>query len=60
MLVERAPGAGAATGEAAAAQLAHKIKSLIGVSAEVRVVQSGGIERSVGKAKRVVDNRPKE
>ncbi len=60
VLVERAPGAGAATGEAAGAQLAHKIKSLIGVSAEVRVVPSGGIERSVGKAKRVVDRRPKE
>jgi phenylacetate-CoA ligase len=60
VLVERAPGAGAATGEAAGAQLAHKIKSLIGVSAEVRVVQSGGIERSVGKAKRVLDKRPKE
>jgi phenylacetate-coenzyme A ligase PaaK-like adenylate-forming protein len=25
----------------------------------VRVVQSGGIERSLGKAKRVVDKRPK-
>jgi phenylacetate-coenzyme A ligase PaaK-like adenylate-forming protein len=25
----------------------------------VRVVQSGGIERSVGKARRVVDKRPK-
>ncbi len=60
VLVERSPGAGAATGESAGAQLAHKIKSLIGVTAEVRVVQSGGIERSIGKAKRVVDKRPKE
>jgi phenylacetate-CoA ligase len=59
VLVERAPGAGGADGDAAGAQLGHHIKNLIGVSAEVRVVQSGGIERSVGKAKRVVDRRPK-
>jgi phenylacetate-CoA ligase len=59
VLVERAPGAGGADGEAAGAKLAQLIKSLIGVSAEVRVVQSGGIERSLGKAKRIVDKRPK-
>jgi phenylacetate-CoA ligase len=59
VLVERASGAGGADGEAAGARLAHLIKSLIGVSAEVRVVQSGGIERSLGKAKRIVDKRPK-
>ena len=59
VLVERAPGAGGADGDAAGTKLAHLIKSLIGVSAEVRVVQSGGIERSLGKAKRVVDKRPK-
>jgi phenylacetate-CoA ligase len=44
-------------GDAAAApKLAHSIKSLIGVSAEVRI---GAVERSVGKAKRVIDKRPK-
>ncbi|HEV7412380.1 MAG TPA: phenylacetate--CoA ligase PaaK [Casimicrobiaceae bacterium] len=59
VLVERAPGAGGADGEAAGARLSQLIKSLIGVSAEVRVVQSGGIERSLGKAKRIVDKRPK-
>jgi phenylacetate-CoA ligase len=59
VLVERAPGAGGADGEAAGAKLAQLIKSLIGVSAEVRVVQSGGIERSLGKARRIVDKRPK-
>ncbi|HEY2864385.1 MAG TPA: phenylacetate--CoA ligase PaaK [Casimicrobiaceae bacterium] len=59
VLVERAPGAGGADGDAAGAKLAHHIKSLIGVSAAVRVVQSGGIERSLGKAKRVIDKRPK-
>ena len=39
--------------------LARRIKDLIGVTAEVRVVQAGGIERSLGKARRVVDKRPK-
>src|SRR5438876_4999865 len=59
VLVERAPGTGGTDGDAAGAQLAHLVKSLIGITAEVRVVQSGGIERSIGKAKRVVDKRPK-
>jgi len=59
VLVERAPGAGAKDGDAAGAKLAHSIKSLIGVSAEVRVLQVGAIERSLGKARRVVDKRPK-
>ena len=57
ILVERAPAAGSADGSAAGARLAHRVKSLIGVTAEVRVLQSGGIERSVGKARRVVDKR---
>jgi phenylacetate-CoA ligase len=59
VLVERAAGAAGADGEAAGARLAHQVKSRIGVSAGVRVVACGGIERSMGKAKRVVDKRPK-
>jgi len=59
VLVECAAGAGSGDGDAAGAQLAHQIKSRIGVSARVRVVASGGIERSAGKARRVVDKRPK-
>lgn len=39
--------------------LAHHIKSLIGVTAEVRTVKPGTIERSIGKAKRVIDLRTK-
>ncbi|MDE2360589.1 MAG: AMP-binding protein, partial [Betaproteobacteria bacterium] len=57
ILVERAPAVGSADGAAAGERLAHRVKSLIGVSAAVRVLQSGGIERSVGKARRVVDKR---
>jgi len=57
--VERSPAAGAADGDAAGKKLAHLIKSMIGVTADVRVVAPGGIERSLGKAKRVIDKRPK-
>jgi phenylacetate-CoA ligase len=59
VVVERAPDAGGRDGDAAGEQLAHQIKNLVGVTAFVRVVQAGGIERSLGKAKRVVDKRPK-
>ncbi|MGQ0545892.1 MAG: phenylacetate--CoA ligase PaaK [Betaproteobacteria bacterium] len=41
---------------AGAAALKHHIKSYIGISADVRI---GSIERSIGKAKRVIDKRPK-
>ncbi|MCS6854596.1 MAG: phenylacetate--CoA ligase [Elioraea sp.] len=45
---------------AMASELAHHIKSVIGVSAAVSVLDPGAIERSTGKAKRVIDRRPKE
>ncbi|WP_346895903.1 phenylacetate--CoA ligase PaaK [uncultured Roseibium sp.] len=44
---------------ASAKELAHHIKSVIGVSTRIDVTEPGGVERSQGKAKRVVDNRPK-
>jgi phenylacetate-CoA ligase len=37
----------------------HLIKSLVGVTSRVRIVDPGVIERSQGKAKRVIDLRPK-
>ena len=40
-------------------QAEHLIKSLVGVTATVRVVAPGAIERSQGKARRVIDKRPK-
>jgi len=43
----------------AAAALEHAIKTYIGVTVSVRVEPPGAIERSVGKAKRVIDKRPK-
>jgi phenylacetate-CoA ligase len=56
VLVELAPGAADA---GSAAKLQHNIKSFIGVSTDVRIVPISTIERSIGKAKRVIDKRPK-
>jgi phenylacetate-CoA ligase len=39
--------------------LAHQIKALIGVTAAVRAVKPGEVERSAGKARRVIDLRGK-
>ena len=55
--VELAPGVDATASRAAAAQLTKHIKDLIGVSAKVRVHAEGGVARSEGKAKRVLDKR---
>jgi phenylacetate-CoA ligase len=41
----------------AKAALAYDIKALIGVSAVIQVLGVNGIERSVGKARRVIDRR---
>jgi len=43
----------------AAAALEHNIKAYIGVTATVRLALPAGIERSLGKARRVLDKRPK-
>jgi phenylacetate-CoA ligase len=40
-------------------KLEYNIKAYIGVSATVRLTAPTGIERSLGKAKRIVDRRPK-
>ncbi len=37
----------------------HLIKAYVGISTTVRVLEPGTIERSQGKAKRVIDRRPK-
>ena len=38
----------------------HLIKVFAGVTTKVRVVEPGTLERSQGKAKRVIDLRPKD
>ena len=55
--VELSPGAAAAAKQPAAAELQNHIKDLIGVSAKVNVHDEGGVVRSEGKAKRVIDKR---
>ena len=45
---------------ASAKELVHHVKSVIGISARVNVGEPGAVERSAGKARRIVDLRPKE
>ena len=45
--------------QAAAEALAHEIKTYVGTSARIELRREGGIERSLGKAKRVLDQRPR-
>jgi len=52
-------GAGDSVAKEAAAALARDIKTFIGSSARIELSDEGGIERSMGKAKRVVDLRGK-
>jgi phenylacetate-CoA ligase len=64
VLVEMRPelsgqlGAGEISALAQKAQ--HLIKAYAGITATVRVLEPGTIERSQGKAKRVIDRRPKQ
>ena len=54
------PATGAAGSEArqaAARDLVHHVKSSVGISVKVRVVDPGTLERSTGKARRVIDRR---
>src|SRR4051794_26146252 len=55
--VEARAGADDATRVACSKDLAHQIKALIGVTAAVETTTPGGVERSTGKAKRIVDLR---
>jgi phenylacetate-CoA ligase len=40
--------------------LARRLKEMCGLSADIEIAMPGGIERSMGKARRVIDRRPKE
>lgn len=57
VLVEAAPTTGDDARIAAAHDLAHSIKNLIGLTATVTVHNPGTVERSQGKARRVIDKR---
>ncbi len=53
----RSQASGEADREVLAKQVVGRIKDVIGVSVGVTVVPPGGIERSQGKAKRIIDKR---
>ena len=57
--VERRADTDRADAVAAGATLATLIKNSIGVSVGVDVIEPDGVERSMGKMRRIVDNRPK-
>lgn len=57
--VEARPEASFPAREAATKQLVQSVKDTIGITAVVTVLDPGSIERSVGKAKRIIDRRPK-
>jgi len=59
--VELAPEMREANPDTVRGELEHQIKSYIGVSSQVEVVAPFAIERvTIGKAKRVIDKRPKD
>lgn len=58
--IERREHVGVEAGEAAGRHVADLVKRVIGVSVGVEVVEPFGIERSVGKMRRIVDQRPKD
>lgn len=60
ILVEAAGTATDADRGAAAAALQQRLKGSIGVSCKITVTPPLGIERSQGKARRVIDKRPKD
>ncbi|WP_020201962.1 phenylacetate--CoA ligase PaaK [Cupriavidus sp. WS] len=57
--VECAHGVDPAGTRQASAQLTYDIKAYIGVTVGIEILPAGGVERSVGKARRIVDRRPR-
>ena len=55
--VECEPGTSADQRAAASRELAQHVKAMIGVSARIDIRDPGAVERSLGKAKRLVDRR---
>ncbi|MEV4641872.1 phenylacetate--CoA ligase PaaK [Actinoplanes sp. NPDC049548] len=58
--VERRHEARQEAAEAAGRELATLVKNTIGVSVGVEVLEPDGVERSMGKMRRIVDERPKD
>jgi phenylacetate-CoA ligase len=60
VIVEARPDVAQAEWAKSAQALAHHIKNSIGVTVAVDTIKPGGVERSAGKAKRVIDLRSKD
>jgi phenylacetate-CoA ligase len=58
--VEASPGVASYEFDAIARDAAHHVKSLVGITVDVRVRHPGDVPRSQGKAVRVRDLRPKD
>ena len=59
VLVELQHGAGACDVGEISRWLQQRIKTLVGISTSVNVLPPNSVERTLGKARRVVDKRPK-
>lgn len=60
VLCEASPDAASTEArDAASRELARNVKQMVGISVRVAVAEPGGVERSQGKAVRIIDNRPK-
>ncbi len=57
IFVEARPELASESYPAEGTQLAMRLKDIVGISADIRVVASGSLQRSTGKAKRVRDRR---
>ena len=57
--VERREGIDPTAGADAGRELARLVKNTIGVSVAVEVIEPDGVERSMGKMRRIVDHRPR-
>lgn len=55
--VERRVGVAADEAARAGAALVEQVKNTIGVSVAVQVIEPDGVERSMGKMRRIVDQR---
>jgi phenylacetate-CoA ligase len=56
---ELLPECGTADRAETAHEVQQRIKTMVGVSCRVEVLDPNGIERSMGKARRVIDQRPR-
>jgi phenylacetate-CoA ligase len=58
--VERRHDADPQTAAVAGQQLSTLVKNTIGVSVTIEVIEPDGVERSMGKMRRIIDQRPKD